>query len=56
MKIFKCDICGRKYTRKDQDFDMHDIGEYNICCESCAWELSHLTGESKPEHTCKEVK
>lgn len=51
--ILTCDVCGRKY---ENSFDCHDVGEPNTCCLSCVWELSHLSREPKPKHTCKEVK
>jgi hypothetical protein len=49
--IIRCDKCGRFF---EQDFDSHEMGEQNICCEHCLWELSN-NGEPQPRHTCKQI-
>jgi len=48
MKLV-CDECKYYY---DSNFDSHEIGEPNWCCEACAWENSRSLDEPKPPHSC----
>ena len=51
MKV-RCSECGIQY---EQVIDSNDLGEPNLCCEHCVWNVSN-NGEARPPHSCREGK